>query len=316
MPDSLAIDYEAVYHAWQRFRKGKWPSRLIDAFAYDLETNLAALETDLMNQTYRHGGYQRIVVQEKKRRDLAVAEVRDRVVHRLLYDYLVEVYDKSFDPDVWSCRKHKGLHKCLARTQQLLQQHRRSYIWRADISRFFDSVDHQQLMRCLHRKLGVANPATWLCQEVIRSYHIDGSGIPIGNLTSQIFANIYLQEFDRFVRHQLKPQAYLRYGDDFLLFLPTRHQAYVASWQAADYLQQTLKLVVNPKNTVIVPASSGLKFLGQAVSDTFSVVDKHTTRRVLGRIAPHNTSSYRSLPLVPAAKNQLDWILLEKYVDI
>jgi retron-type reverse transcriptase len=312
----LSTSYDELYQAWQRFRKGKRPSRTIDEFAYHLEINLRQLSDELTNKTYSHGGYQKVVLQEKKRRDLAVAHVRDRVVHRLLYNYLVDAYDKSFDPDVWSCRVGKGLHKCLDRTQQLLRQYPHSYIWRADITKFFDSVDHERMMACLTRKLGSADPAVWLSAEIIKSYNLNGAGIPIGNLTSQIFANIYLHEFDRYVRHDLKPQAYLRYGDDFLLFLPTRHQAYTTSHQATNFLQSDLNLTINPKNHVIIAATDGLKFLGQTVTAEAAVVDKHTTKRALERINWHNVSSYRSLPLAQTAKNQLDWILLEKYVDI
>jgi retron-type reverse transcriptase len=311
--NGLRTDYTAVYAAWQRFRKGKRPSRAIDSFAYNVEVTVKQLAAELTDQTYRHGGYQKVILQEKKRRDLAVAGVRDRVAHRLLYDYLVGVYDTGFDPDVWSCRAGKGLHKALARTQQLLHQHQNSFVWRADITKFFDSVDRKRLMDCLARKLGPDDPALWLCGEIVKSYQLNGAGIPIGNLTSQIFANIYLQEFDRFVRHQLKPQAYLRYGDDFLLFVPTRRQAYLAHGAATDFLRQQLELRVNPKNDVVVPARDGLKFLGHVITDTFLAVDKHTTRLILGRVAPRNISSYRALSLAPEVKNQLDWLLLEKF---
>jgi hypothetical protein len=140
-------------------------------------------------------------------------------------------------------------------------------------------------------------------------------GIPIGNLTSQIFANIYLHEFDRFVRHQLKPQAYLRYGDDFILFCPTRRQAHQARRRAAEFLSQELSLSLNPKNDVVVPADT-LKFLGHQVDKNEAVVDRHTTASVLRKIDWHNAASYRALPLLNNGKTHLDWILLEKYVDI
>ncbi|HET7060003.1 MAG TPA: reverse transcriptase/maturase family protein [Candidatus Saccharimonadales bacterium] len=312
----LQTDYAAVYCAWQRFRAGKRASQPIDKFAYDIENNLSRLATELADRSYCHGGYERVVLQEKKRRDLAVAGVRDRVAHRLLYDYLNDIYDKSFDPDVWSCRVGKGLHKGLSRTQQLLRQHRRSYIWRADITKFFDSVNHTELLACLERKTGTYDPAVWLSGEIIDSYHIRGAGIPIGNLTSQIFANIYLHEFDRVVRHQLKPQAYLRYGDDFLLFAPTRQAAYSLRSQAINFLDDRLNLTINPKNDAIIGPPHTLKFLGHAITEEFAVVDKHTTKSILGKIDHRNASSYRSLPLAQTAANQLDWILLEKYVDI
>jgi len=125
-----------------------------------------------------------------------------------------------------------------------------------------------------------------------------------------------LQEFDRFVRHQLKPQAYIRYGDDFVLFCPSRRSAHWLRDEANNYLQTELNLTLNPKNDVIVPAKSGLKFLGHDVTARSSIVDKHTTKNILPKINSRNISSYRSLFLEEQVKKQLDWILLEKYVDI
>jgi retron-type reverse transcriptase len=167
----IQTDYHAAYDAWLGFRKGKKPTRSIDTFAYHLEENIARLSRELKDRSYKHGSYQKVVLQEKKRRDLAVAGVRDRVVHRLLYDYLLVIFDKTFDPDVWSCRQGKGLHKCLARTQKLLAQHSGSYIWRADITKFFDNVAHSTLLNCLDRKIGDDEQTMWLCREVIDSYN-------------------------------------------------------------------------------------------------------------------------------------------------
>src|SRR5690606_8733655 len=118
----LDTSYAAVYRAWLNFRKGKQSSQAIDAFASSLEANIFQLSREIRTGHYRHGGYLKVTVQEKKRRNLAVTTVRDRVVHRLLYNYLVNKFDRSFDYDVWSCRKNKGLHKCLDRTKTLLNK--------------------------------------------------------------------------------------------------------------------------------------------------------------------------------------------------
>ena len=290
-------DYQAVYKAWLMFRKGKNPSSAIDIFAYNLEQNIQKLSDDLCTKTYQHGVYNKVVVKEKKRRDLAVAGVNDRVVHRLLYDYLVNIFDKQFDPDVWSCRKGKGLHKCLARTQKLIRKHKLSFVWRADITKFFDNVFQEKLLDCLRRKLQPDDDTLWLCESVIDSYNMNRLGIPIGNLTSQIFANIYLNEFDRFVRHTLKPQAYERYGDDFLLFCRTRKQARELRLRAKIFLSSDLGLSLNPKNDIVVPAKTGLKFLGHDITRVSVTVDKHTTKRVIERLNSQNAASYKALYL-------------------
>lgn len=217
------------------FRRSKKPSRDIRAFELNLEYNLLRLCTDLNTGRYEHGDYRHRIVNEKKRRDIAVASVRDRVARRLLYDYLVPLVDPHLDYDVWSCRQDKGLHEALRRTHRLLHDYSHGWAWRADISKFFDHVDHAVLRACLLRCTS-DETAQKLLDNVLGSYAYNGEsvsqsvsqsrrGIPIGNLTSQIFANIYLNEFDRFVRHTLKPLGYIRYGDDFVLFTNNEAEA-------------------------------------------------------------------------------------------
>jgi retron-type reverse transcriptase len=311
----MACSYN-IWSAWRRFRVGKRPSHSIDEYEYHLVANLDSLARGITNGTYRHGGYQHALVSEKKRRDLAVAAVRDRVVHRLVHDELVQLFDHRFDPDVWSCRKGKGLHACLARTQQLLKRHPYSYVWRADITKFFDNIDHQVLKTCL-RRVVQETTLLYLCDEIINSYYkgSPNKGVPIGNLTSQIFANVYLNEFDRYVRHQLKPLSYVRYGDDALLFYPTRRAAKQARAMAGRFLKSRLGLTINPKNDVVVPAQAGLHWLGHAVTARHLLTDRHTTLRALAKVNQRNIASYKALNLAKWPKKQLDWQVLDEITD-
>lgn len=314
----ITTDYSSLYSAWNSLRKGKLPSRAIDEFAYDLEANLTQLSFELCSGLYKHGNYQPVVLYDKKRRDLAVATVKDRVVHRLFYDYLVDIYDNSFDPDVWSCRKGKGLHACLGRTVKLLKKYPNGYVWRSDITKFYDNVNHSTLRDCLYKKIGNDSNALCVLDKIIDSYctYNSQSGIPIGNLTSQIFSNIYLHEFDRLIRHHIKPLAYVRYGDDFIVFYPTRHSAYSSRDLAVSFLRDNLRLTINSKNDVVVAIRAGLKFLGHNITKDIIEVDKHTTRNVLSKLDWHNAASYKALLLSEEDKKGLDWILLEKYVDV
>lgn len=315
--EDIKIRYGSIYAAWLAFKKSKKFSRAVDEFSYYAEAEIAKLSSEITLKKYTHGTYKKITIYEKKRRDLAVADVRDRVVHRLIYDYLTIVYDKSFDPDVWSCRLGKGLHKCLKRTRSMLQKYSSSYVWRADITKFFDHVEHGTLLKCLDRKLSGQSMAMYLCTEVVESYNFTvSSGVPIGNLTSQIFANIYLNEFDRFVRNDLKPQAYVRYGDDFILIAPSRRCAHEFEARAIDFLKHKLGLRLNPKNNVICPVKSGLHFLGHVITSSYVVVDKHTTKSVLGKVNLHNASSYKSLKLVKSAKESINRELVNQILDI
>lgn len=302
-----------LWVAWQRFRRGKKPTPTIDTFAYHIESNIQLLSWQIQQRTYRHSTYKALVVREKKRRQLAVAAVRDRIVHRLVYDQLVHLFDATFDADVWSCRLGKGLHPCLARIQQLVRAHPHAYVWRMDITKFFDNVEHATLAQCLQRR--VNDPELlWLCQQIITSYNSgsSGKGIPIGNLTSQVFANIYLHEFDRYVRHTLKPLAYVRYGDDVVLWGRRAEDALAFQAQAKQFLAEKLALTVNPKNDVVFRSHSGVHMLGHVITRSYVVVDTHTTRSVLEKSDARSIASYKALHLAAMPRKQLDWLLLDE----
>lgn len=151
------------------FRQGKKPSPDIDQFAFHLEPNLLQLEQELSNGSYQHGGYRTFTVTDNKRREISVATVRDRVIHRLLYEYLVEIYDKTFIYDAWSCRKGKGVIGAINRTQNFLLRFKSSFVWRSDIIKFFDNVDTDLLFEILCRKIK-EDKALWLLKEVIESF--------------------------------------------------------------------------------------------------------------------------------------------------
>ncbi|MBT4433581.1 hypothetical protein HOC90_04530 [Candidatus Falkowbacteria bacterium] len=158
-----------IWQSYNKFKKGKKPSQELEKFNYYLEKNLQKLFDNLSNGNYRHDGYRKFIVTDNKRREISVASIRDRVVHRLLYEYLTENYDKTFIYDVWSCRKGKGLHGAIKRTQEFLRKHKNSFVWRADIKKFFDSVDRQVLLKIIYRK--IKDPKTFgLIKEVVQSY--------------------------------------------------------------------------------------------------------------------------------------------------
>jgi len=160
-----------IWKSWFKFKKGKNPSKDLEIFNYYLENNLYRLHADLKNGKYEHGMYRKFTITDNKRREISVASVRDRIVHRLVYEYLNEIYDKTFIFDVWSCRKGKGLTGAIKRTQKLLGKYSFSFVWRADIRKFFDTVDHRMLLKILAIK--ISNSKTvWLLKEVIESYSV------------------------------------------------------------------------------------------------------------------------------------------------
>jgi retron-type reverse transcriptase len=168
---SIDLSLANIWQSWKQFKRGKKSSEELERFSYYLEKNLYKLYADLNVGKYKHSGYKKFIVTDSKRREISVASIRDRIIHRLLYEYLYEIYDKTFIYDVWSCRKGKGLFGAIERTQKFLSKYDRSFVWRADIKKFFDNVNHQILIEILDFKIA-DNKARRILREVINSYSV------------------------------------------------------------------------------------------------------------------------------------------------
>jgi hypothetical protein len=294
--DSIDFSLSNLYRSWYRFRRGKRSSSEVVAFQYNLESELQRLQSGLATKTYTHGDYARFVIRDSKRREIAVAPVRDRVLHRLVYDYLLPTWDKSLIFDAWSCRPNKGQHKAIIRAAAYMQRYDHGWVWRADVQKFFDSVDQAVLLRLIRRR--TACPDTlWLIQAILSSYskNSPGRGMPIGNLTSQIFANIYLNEFDRFMVHTLKPGAYLRYGDDWLCFAADQTTLLEIRQAAVRFLTGTLKLTLSKKLDIVSPTYRGVTYLGIDLWPSGKRITAATRERARQRLLASNFPSYEAL---------------------
>lgn len=306
---SIDLGLGNIWKAWFAFRKGKRKTYEMHEFEYYLEDRLCELHQDLNNGRYKHGVYRTFIVCDNKRREISVSPIRDRIVHRLLYDYLVPIWDKTFIYDAWSCRKGKGLLGAIERTQQFLKSYPQSYIWRADIQKFFDNVDQRVLFEILQRRI-TDKKVLALIREVLRSYSTltKGVGIPIGNLTSQIFSNIYLNELDRVVKHQLKPTAYLRYGDDFLLFDMDEKKLRNMREEAVQFISNVLKLPVHSKNDLIFKAKHGLKFLGTEAWPSGRRLSRRNKTRIFNRLDLRNAASYHGVISKHEGEKMQNWL--------
>ena len=286
-----------LHQAWQAFCSGKKGSRAIDLFRANVEPQLLDLHRDIKQGQYRHGRYETFIVHDPKRREIAVANVRDRVVHRLLYDYLLPIWNASFCYDAWSCRPDKGLAGAIDRTQVHASKYRHGWLWRSDIAKFFDHVDQDILRAILRTKLHQPG-ALSLLDEVIGSFTTDSRqacGMPIGNLTSQIFANIYLNEFDQFVLHSLKPLGYVRYGDDFVLWYRDELAAREAEAVGTQFLHDELTLTVNSRHNRIQPAQHKLSYLGVELWPHGRRLQPAVRQRITGHVSMTNLASYQAL---------------------
>lgn len=221
--------------AWHRASLGKRGQPQTAAFEHHLEEELTRLQAGLLAGTYRPGRYHSFHIHEPKRRLISAAPFRDRVVHHALCNLIAPLFDRTFVADSYANRLGKGTHRALDRAQTLAR--RFAYVLPCDIRQFFPSIDHQILVDTLARTLRdprVMNLVRLLLESgrgVLAGEYtmvwFPGDdllaaarprGLPIGNLTSQLWANCYLNPFDHFVKRELRCAGYVRYVDDFLLF--------------------------------------------------------------------------------------------------
>lgn len=285
------ISIDNLFQAWAEFRKGKGKRKDVRVFERNLEDNLFSLYQNLRDKSYRHGGYKSFYVQDPKQRHIHKAEVKDRVIHHLLYKFLYWLFNPVFIYDSYSCRLGKGTHKGVDKLVKLLRKASKNntrMVWalKCDIKKFFHTVDHGILTNLLQKRVKDKNILR-LLTEVIDSFHSEferGKGIPLGNLTSQIFANIYLDELDQFVKHRLKAKYYLRYTNDFLILNPDREELFKYVDILKQFLKDNLQLELHPKKIIIRKHTQGIDFLGYIIFPYYRLPRTKTKRRMIKRL--------------------------------
>lgn len=264
---SKIITKENLYQAAYLASRGRRYSLPVADFNFGVEKEIEKLYKELSGKTYRHGNYRVFTVYEPKERKIAAAPFRDRVIHHALTDIIEPIYDKSFIYDSYACRVGKGTHKALDRAQSFLRKNK--YCLHADIKKYFFSIDHNILKKILLKKIE-DNDVLWLINEIIDSANqLSGisvykktKGLPIGNLTSQFFANLYLNELDFYVKFRLGSRYYLRYMDDFLLFSDDKGYLKEARSLIREFLANKLGLKMHEEKSKVYDVNSGVKFLG------------------------------------------------------
>jgi RNA-directed DNA polymerase len=292
-----------LLEAWREFIRGKRGKPDVQEFEMRLMDNIFALHRDLRNHTYRHGDYEAFNVSDPKPRHIHKAGVRDRLLHHAVYRVLYPYFDRKFIADSFSCRIGKGTHKALNRFRAF--GYKASYnntttcwILKCDIRRFFASVDHGILLDILEGHLD--EETLWLIRAIIESFSSDrpGVGLPLGNLTSQLLVNIYLNEFDRFVKHNLRARFYIRYADDFVIFSDDHILLKQILPEIRLFLGKQMKLDLHSDKVSIRTLASGIDFLGWVHFPDYRRLRTSTKRRVLKRIREHpqpeTIASYRS----------------------
>ena len=284
------ISPENLLLAWQEFLRGKKNKADVTEFKLKLMDNILDLHNDLKNKTYTHDNYSAFKVNDPKPRDIHKASVRDRVLHRAIYRILYPFFDKKFIFDSYSCRLEKGTHKALVRFQDFSKRvsfnHTKNvWILKGDIKKCFASIDQAILFEILKKSIKDIDVLI-LLKTIIKSFSsgVVYKGLPLGNLTSQLFINIYLNEFDQFVKHKLKAKYYIRYADDFVFFSQDRGELENMVAIISEFLMEKLKLTIHPKKLFIKTLASGVDFLGWIHFSYHRVLRTSTKWRMFRRL--------------------------------
>lgn len=247
---------QSLFLAWNEFKCGKEGRLDVQDFFLNLERNIFNLYEKVKNGTYQHSAYTSFLVCDPKFRHINKAEVVDRVMHHLIVKHIEPLFEKSFIFDSYSSRIGKGTHRGVKRLKRFclqLTKNNTRVVWalQCDIRKFFDSVDHDILISILQNKIKDERLME-IIKKIILSYNTKpGKGIPLGNLTSQIFSNIYLNQLDQFIKRNLRVKHYLRYADDFVILDIKKERLEKLVPILSNFLENNLRLQLHPNKLLI-----------------------------------------------------------------
>jgi len=287
------VSFDNLLRATLKAQKGKKGKSDVELFNCHLEENLLQLQAELMQKTYQPGPYRSFFIHDPKKRMISAAPYRDRVVHHALCNVIAPLFEKTFIRDSYANQINKGTHMAIERYQEFAKHN--TFVLKCDIRKFFPSIDHEVLKKELRWKVTCKDTLA-LCDLIIDasnpqeehivyfpgddlfSPHARRRGLPIGNLTSQHWANVYLNRFDHFVKEKLSVKDYIRYVDDFVLFSNSKETLWNWKLQIEAYLQE-LRLILHPNKSQIHRVANGVPFLGFKLYPYHRQVLKQNIRR-------------------------------------
>lgn len=285
------ISVDNLLVSWREFLCGKKKRKDVAEFSLNFLDNILLLHKELNEKTYRHGGYQAFKINDPKPRDIHKASVRDRLVHHALYRILYSYFDQKFIFDSYSCRIGKGTHKAIYRLRRfglIVSKNNTQTCWvlKCDIRKFFASIDHKILKNILEKYIGDKD-ALWLFSQIIGSFQTKakiGVGLPLGNLTSQLLVNIYMNEFDHYIKRELKIKFYIRYADDFVILHESKACLEKLIYKISEFLKTRMKLSLHPDKVFIKTLTSGIDFLGWVNFLEHRVLRTSTKRKMMEKL--------------------------------
>lgn len=308
------ISVKNLLAAWKEFERGKKNKKDVEDFSVYLMDNILSLHRELLYHTYKHGGYQAFKINDPKPRDIHKASVRDRLLHHAIYRILYPFFDRTFIADSYSCRNNKGTHRAIGKFKKYSNivsknNTRTCWILKCDIWKFFANIDHQILLDILMEYIPDKNIIE-LLENIIGSFNISkpppaiawhwraglpnpplekgrgikGVGLPLGNLTSQLLVNVYMNKLDQAVKHKMKFKHYVRYADDFVFLSENKKQLEDLIPIIETYLKKELKLKMHPDKVYIKTLNSGLDFLGMVNFPHYRILRTKTKKRMFGKM--------------------------------
>jgi RNA-directed DNA polymerase len=282
--------------AWRRARKGKTKKDYIREFEQDTLGNLLRLSEELKNQTYKPKPLVNFIVKDPKTRKISKSAFRDRIVHHAIVRVIEPVFDKTFIYDSCANRIGKGNLFALNRFDKFKREvtknkSRIAFCLKADITHYFEEVNHEILLNIIKRKIK-DEKVIWLIEQIINNtsnsfggqFTFGKKGMPLGNLTSQFFANVYLNELDYFVKHKLEARYYIRYVDDFVILHNSREKLEKWKLEIERFLRERIKLELHPQKSKIIPLSRGIDFVGFRNFYHYKLLRKRNIRKILFKI--------------------------------
>ncbi|UZE94343.1 MAG: hypothetical protein IB618_02080 [Candidatus Pacearchaeota archaeon] len=276
-----------LYFAWRKARKPKTRKDYVIEFESNLRENLLSLHKELKEQTYQPKPLKTFILRDPKTRKISKSNFRDRIIHHAVYRVIEHIFDKTFICDSCANRKNKGNLFALKRFDFFKRKVSRNntracFVLKADIRHYFQEVSHRILLNIISKKIS-DEKVLWLINQILNNGFKE-KGMPLGNLTSQFFANVYLNELDYFVKHQLKTKYYIRYVDDFVILHENKIQLEIWKFYIGKFLEEKLKLELHPEKSRVIPLFKGVDFVGFRNFYYFKLLRKRNIRNILLRI--------------------------------
>lgn len=286
------ISVENLLEAWKEFVNGKRNKKDVRTFSMKLMDNIFSLHHDLLlHHTYAHGDYQAFKINDPKPRDIHKAAVRDRLLHHAIFRKLYPFFDRTFIADSYSCRINKGTHRAINKFREYFHKVSKNntktcWVLKCDIKKFFANIDHNTLAKILREYIPDKNIIN-LLENIIKSFSSgkEGKGLPLGNLTSQLFVNIYMNKFDQFAKHTLKLKYYIRYSDDFVILSGNKIWLEDQIKPIKKFLREELNLELHADKVFIKTVFSGVDFLGMISFPDHRILRTTTKRRMHQKIS-------------------------------